>query len=86
MILYLNPLCRYYNFSLVILRVNISLHLEGDTVPKRWRFYSYFTSYNQKKTLKQVKKVVITVILAPYKMNPLAAAFIVFIHLLSLSL
>ena len=24
---------RYYNFSLVILRVNISLHLEGDTVP-----------------------------------------------------
>ena len=30
---------RYYNFSLVILRVNISLHLEGDTVPTRWRFY-----------------------------------------------
>ena len=30
---------RYYNFALVILRVNISLHLEGDTVPTRWRFY-----------------------------------------------
>ena len=29
----------YYNFSLVILRVNISLYLEGDTVPTRWRFY-----------------------------------------------
>ena len=28
-----------YDISLVILRVNINLHLEGDTVPTRWRFY-----------------------------------------------
>ena len=32
---------RYHNFSLVILRVNMSLHLEGDTVPMRWCFYFF---------------------------------------------
>ena len=30
---------RYHIFSLVILRVNISLHLVSDTVPTLWRFY-----------------------------------------------